>query len=160
MKKEESTRSENNPLSPTDKAISRLLQEDGRRSFADIAAELGLAPSTIQQRANRLFKRGILRIIAAADPVALGVPVMASIAIKADGVRLREVSEEIAQFEEVSYLAICTGRNDILIEIACHDNEHLISFVAEKLAKVKGVRNTETSLYLKIVKNSIQWGVP
>ena len=159
-KKHEPTRSENNQLSPTDKAIARLLQQDGRRSFADIAAELGLAPSTVQQRANRLFRLGILRIIAAADPVALGVPVMASIDIKTDGVRLREISEEIAKFEEVGYLAICTGRNDIQIEIACRDNDHLISFVAEKLAKVKGVRNIETSLYLRIIKNSVQWGVP
>ena len=158
--KNESRSTEKHQIDATDRAIVRLLQEDGRRSFAEIAAELGLAPSTVQQRANRLFKSGVLRIMAAIDPVAFGVPVLATIGIKVDGVRLRKVSEEIARFEEVGYLAICTGRNDIIMEIACRDNDHLISFVADKLAKVQGVRDTETSLYLKIIKNSTQWGVP
>jgi len=155
-----SEKADRRALDATDRAIAHMLQADGRRSFADIAGELGLAPSTVQQRANRMFRSGVIRIMAAVDPVAFGVPVLAQISVKADETRLREVGDEIARFEEVGYLAISTGRNDLIIEIACRDNDHLLSFVTDKLAKVTGVRDSETSLYLKIVKNSIQWGVP
>lgn len=144
----------------TDLAIIRRLQRDGRRPFADIASELDLAPSTIQQRANRLFDLGLIKIRAVTDPVALGVPVTAAIAIKAEGARLREVARDIGEFEEVGYVVICTGRHDILIEVACRDMDHLLTLVSEKIARVAGVLSTEIFLYLRIVKNTYQWGIP
>ncbi len=144
----------------TDLAIVRILQDDGRRPYASIAAELGLAPSTIQQRANRLFDLGLVRVTAVTDPIAMGVPVTATIAVKVDGVRLREAAAEIGEFDEVGWVVICTGRYDVLIEVACRDNDHLLGFVSDKLAQVQGVRNTEAFVYLRIVKNATQWGVP
>lgn len=147
-------------LDDTDLAIIRILQEDGRRPFAEIANELGLAASTVQQRATRLIETGVVKIRAVTDGDAVGVSVIATIAIKADGTRLREVAAEIGKFSEASYVVICTGPYDLLIEVGCKDNDHLLSFISDKLAKVKGVRESETFLYLRIVKNTYQWGIP
>ena len=147
-------------LDDTDLAIIRILQEDGRRPFAEIANELGLAASTVQQRATRLIETGVVKIRAVTDGEAVGVSVIATIAIKADGTRLREVAAEIGKFSEASYVVICTGPYDLLIEVGCKDNDHLLSFISDKLAKVKGVRESETFLYLRIVKNTYQWGIP
>lgn len=143
-----------------DLAIIRLLQKDGRRRYADIAAELKLAPSTVQQRANRLIDTGLVKITALVDPLTLGVSMAAMIAIKADGTKLREAAREISKFSEVDYAVICTGSYDILIEVACRSNDHLLSFISDKLAKVEGVREIDTFLYLRIVKDSDQWMVP
>lgn len=143
----------------TDRDIIRILQEDGRRSFADIAAELKLAPSTVQQRTNRLIESGVLKIRGVTDNEIMGINVTANIAIKADGTRLRQVADEIAKFPEVSYVVICTGTYDLLIEVGCRDNDHLLSLLSDKLAKVKGVREMETFVYLRIVKNTYQWGL-
>lgn len=140
-----------------DMAIIRKLQADGRRPYAEIAAELGLSPSTVQQRANRLIDSKLLQITAVTDPMTLGISVMAMVAIKADGTMLREAAAEIAKFSEVGYVAICTGPYDILIEVACKDNDHLLDFISDKLAEVEGVREIETFLYLRIVKNADQW---
>lgn len=140
-----------------DLAIIRKLQVDGRRPYADIAAELRLAPSTVQQRANRLIDAGLLKITAAADPLTLGISVSAMVAIKAEGTMLREAAVEIAKFPEVAYVAICTGPYDILVEVACRDNDHLLDFISDKLAEVEGVREIETFLYLRIVKNTDLW---
>jgi len=147
-------------LDDTDLAIIRILQEDGRRPFAEIANERGLAASTVQQRATRLIETGVVKIRAVTDGDAVGVSVIATIAIKADGTRLREVAAEIGKFSEASYVVICTGPYDLLIEVGCKDNDHLLSFISDKLAKVKGVRESETFLYLRIVKNTYQWGIP
>lgn len=143
-----------------DLAIIRILQQDGRRPYADIATELGLAPSTVQQRANRLISMGLVKITALVDPLTLGISVLAMIAIRADGTRLREAAVEIGRFEEVDYVVICTGPYDILVEVACESNDNLLSFISDKLAKVEGVREIETFLYLRIVKDSDQWTVP
>ena len=147
-------------IDDVDRAIIRILQQDGRRPFADIATELKLAPSTIQQRANRLIDGGLVKITALVDPATVGLTVVATIAIKADGTRLREAAADISKFPEVDYVVICTGPYDILIEAACHSNDELLSFISDKLAKVEGVRELETFLYLRIVKDSDQWNVP
>jgi len=136
-----------------------MLQLDGRRSYADIAAELGLASSTIQQRANRLIELGYIKVTALVDPTVTGLSVWATIAIKAKGTRLREAAAAIAKFSEVYYVVICTGTYDILIEVACENNDELLSFISDKLAEVEGVREIETFLYLRIVKDSYQWNV-
>lgn len=150
----------NHKLDDTDLAIIRILQDDGRKPFAEIAAELKLAASTVQQRATRLIETGVVKIRAVTDGDAVGVNVMATIAIKADGTRLREVAAELGRFSEVSYVVICTGPYDLLLEVGCKDNDHLLSFISDKLAKVRGVRESETFLYLRIVKNTYQWGIP
>lgn len=148
----------NNDLSDVDQAIIASLQIDGRRPYADIAAELGMAPSTIQQRANRLMKRGVMKIKAVTDPVVMGVPVIAAVGLKADGEGIRDVADTISKFEEVSYLVICAGSWDIQLEIACRDNDHLLNTISS-ISKVEGVKSVETFIYLKIVKNSYQWGI-
>lgn len=142
-----------------DVAIVRRLQEDGRRSYADIASELGLAPSTIQQRANRLIEAGYLKIRAVTDPIAMGVPVVASMALEVDGSIIKQVADNLAKFEEVGYVVICAGSHDIQIEIACKDNDHLLNAIT-RISQIDGVRSTETYIYLKIVKNTYQWGIP
>ncbi len=142
-----------------DIAIIRMLQKDGRRSYADIAAELKLAPSTVQQRANRLIDANLIKIRAVTDPMMLGVPITASMSFKVDGSRLRSVADTVSQFDEVGWVAICTGSFDLMCEVACKNNEHLIDLIA-KLSKIAGIRSTETFIYLHIVKNTYQWGVP
>ena len=152
--------SKTHKIDEVDLAIIKILQQDGRRSYADIASELRLAPSTIQQRANWLIDSGVIKIAALVDPVTVGISVFAMLAIKVDGTRLREAAADIGRFEETDYVVICTGPYDILIEVACHSNDDLLSFISDKLAKVAGVREIETFLYLRTVKDSDQWSIP
>jgi Lrp/AsnC family transcriptional regulator for asnA, asnC and gidA len=146
-------------IDEVDREIIQHLVRDGRRAYADIAAEMGLSASTVQQRATRLIEANLLRIRAITDPIALGVPITASILLKVDGARLSEVAKEVGEFEEVGWVAIMSGAYDISIEIACRDNEHLIELISE-IATTEGIRSTETFMYLRIVKNNYQWGVP
>jgi len=148
-----------NKLDKIDLAIIRHLQKDGRRPYVEIAADLGLAASTVQQRATRLIESNLVQITAVTDPATIGYPVAATIAIKVEGIRLLEAAAAIEKFAEVGYVALCTGPYDILIEVGCRDNDEMLNFISGKLAKVKGVRETETFLYLRIVKNTYQWGL-
>lgn len=146
-------------LDAIDIEIIRLLQADGRRSYADIATALKLSPSSIQQRANRLMQNGLLKVRAVVNPQLMGFPVSATIALEVDGAVLREVAAELAKIEEISYVVLCAGSYDIQIEVVCRDNTHLVDLITN-ISKINGVRSSETFMYLEIVKNTYQWGIP
>ncbi len=76
------------------------------------------------------------------------------IGIRVSGERLLEVAQEISTFDEVIYLVLCTGRFDMLAEVVCRDNDHLLKFLTEKLYKVQGIQQAETYMYLQVCKQN------
>ena len=141
-----------------DKRIIEHLQQDGRRPFTQIAADLGVSEAAVRARTNRLVERGILQVVGVTDPLKLGFQQMAMIGIRCEANRLMDVAERVGEFPEVSYVVITAGAYDILIETVCEDNEGLLRFLAERLRTIEGVRETETFVYLRMMKQSYQWG--
>jgi Lrp/AsnC family transcriptional regulator for asnA, asnC and gidA len=80
------------------------------------------------------------------------------IGVKCEAERLMAVAEEIAGFPEVDYVVVTAGSYDLLVETVAEDNEALLRFLAERLRRVQGVRETETFVYLRMVKQTYQWG--
>ncbi|MGZ6338928.1 MAG: Lrp/AsnC family transcriptional regulator [Candidatus Limnocylindrales bacterium] len=145
-------------VSALDKRIIEHLQQDGRRPFTQIASELGVSEAAVRARTNRLVERGILQIVGVTDPLKLGFQQMAMIGVHCEGDKLVSVAEEVAAFPEVDYLVIVAGTYDLLIETVCEDNEALLRFLNERLRSVDGVVGTETFVYLRMVKQTYQWG--
>ena len=145
-------------VSELDKRIIEHLQQDGRRPFTQIAAELGVSEAAVRARTNRLVERGILQVVGVTDPLKLGFQQMAMIGIRCEADQLMSVAAAVAEFPEVSYVVITAGTYDILIETVCEDNEGLLRFLAERLRTIDGVRETETFVYLRLIKQSYQWG--
>ena len=137
-----------------DRQIIATLKENGRMPFAQIAQRLGVSPGMVRQRFHRLVQDGILQVVPITNPTLMGYHMMALIGVRADGNRLREITRQLASFEEVIYLVLCTGTYDILVEVICRDNAHLLQFLTERLRAVEGVRDTETFIYLEIVKEA------
>jgi Lrp/AsnC family transcriptional regulator for asnA, asnC and gidA len=144
-------------LSPLDKRIIEHLQADGRRPFTQIAHELGVSEAAVRARTNRLIERGILQVVGVADPGKLGFQ-QALIGIRCEPGRLVAVAEALAELPEVDYVVVTTGRFDILIETVSEDNEGLLGFLTERLQAIEGVRDTETFTYLRLVKQTYQFG--
>jgi Lrp/AsnC family transcriptional regulator, regulator for asnA, asnC and gidA len=145
-------------VSPLDKRIIEHLQHDGRKPFTQIATELEVSEAAVRARTNRLVERGILQIVGVTDPLRLGFQQMAMIGVRCESDRLVEVAERIAEMNEVDYVVITAGSYDLLVETVCEDNDALLRFLAEKLRQVDGVRETETFVYLRMVKQTYQWG--
>ena len=144
-------------LSELDKRIIEHLQEDGRRPFTQIATALGVSEAAVRARTNPLVDRGILQIVGVADPDKLGFQ-QALIGIRCEPGRLLEVAEALASMPEVDYVVVTAGRFDVLIETVAEDNEGLLRFLAERLQRIDGVRDTETFSYLRLVKQTYQFG--
>lgn len=139
-------------LDNIDMRIIEAMRADGREAFAQIAEQLSVSPGMIRQRYNRLVKLGYLKVVAVTNPLMMGKRTMAMIGIRTDGRKMLEVANKLIKFDEVVYIVVVSGRYDIMIEVFCDDHEDMLKFMTEKLAKVDGVRETESFMHLKIVK--------
>jgi Lrp/AsnC family transcriptional regulator for asnA, asnC and gidA len=139
-------------LDEIDRQIIDAMRQDGRIAFAQIAQQLNVSPGMIRVRYNRLVEIGVLKVVAITNPLRMGYTTMAMIGIRTDGERMLEVAEKVSAFEEVIYLIVVSGRYDILCEVVCRDHADLLRFLTEKLYKVDGVRESESFMHLKIVK--------
>jgi Lrp/AsnC family transcriptional regulator for asnA, asnC and gidA len=139
-------------LDETDLRIIETLRKDGRAPFAQIAEQLKVSPGMIRLRYNRLAEQGYLKVVAITNPLRMGYRTMALIGIRVDGSKLLGVAQKISKLEEVIYLIISSGRFDIFAEVVCRDHEDLLRFITEKLSTVDGVRESESFLHLKIIK--------
>jgi Lrp/AsnC family transcriptional regulator for asnA, asnC and gidA len=142
-----------------DRRIVAALQRDGRRPFTSIAKELGLSEAAVRQRVARLQATGIMQVVAVADPMTLGYKAMAMVAISVDGSARKQVAEAVARLPEVSYLVLTAGSFDMLAEVVCEDNDHLLRLLSEDLAAIEGIRATETFMYLRLLKEPYTWAV-
>jgi len=145
-------------ISELDKRIIEHLQLDGRRPFTQIATALGVSEATVRARTNRLIARGILQIVGVTDPLKLGFQQQAMIGVRCEASQLLEAAEVINAFPEVDYLVVTAGSYDLLVEVVCEDNEALLHFLTDKLRRVAGVRETETFVYLRMLKQVYTWG--
>lgn len=139
-------------LDDIDMYIIDAMRKDGREAFAQLAEQLKVSPGMIRQRYNRLVKLGYLKVVAVTNPLMMGKRTMAMIGIRTDGRKMLEVADKLIKFDEVVYIVVVSGRYDIMIEVFCRDHEDLLTFMTEKLSKVDGVRETESFMHLKIVK--------
>jgi Lrp/AsnC family transcriptional regulator for asnA, asnC and gidA len=144
--------SEKITLDAVDRKIIAALRADGRVALAKIAEELGVSPGMIRMRYNRLIESGCIKIVAISNPLRMGYNTMALIGIRAEGQKLLEIAEKIAALEEVIYLIVTSGSYDIMAEVICRDHAHLLQFLTERLYQIDGVRESETFMHLKIVK--------
>jgi len=139
------------------KRIIEALQQDGRRSYASIAGSVGLSEAAVRQRVARLTDAGIMQIVAVTNPLTLGFRRQALIGVRSDG-DLRAVADRIAAIDEVDYVVITAGSFDIILEVVCEDDEHLLKVLNDGVRAVEGVRDTETLVYLHLTKQTYSWG--
>jgi Lrp/AsnC family transcriptional regulator for asnA, asnC and gidA len=148
------------PLDEFDRCIIVLLQRDGRLSNVEIARSLGLAEGTVRKRLDRLLSEGIIRIMAVAEPAPLGLAASIIIGIQTELGQLNELAQRLAAIPEVHCVNVVTGTYDVIIEAVLPSGEHLLSFLVDKVAKIPGVKRTETSHVLQVVKRACDWVVP
>ena len=143
---------ESESLDEVDRYLIDALRKDGREPFAQVAERLNVSPGMIRQRYNRLAEQGYLKVVAITNPLQHGLKTMAMIGVRTDGARMLEVADQMSRLPEVIYLVVASGRFDILAEVVCRDHEELLSFITDRLYGIEGVRETETFMHLRIVK--------
>ncbi|GIF38311.1 MULTISPECIES: Lrp/AsnC family transcriptional regulator [Actinoplanes] len=144
-------------LDDTNKLIIEHLQRDGRMSYATLAKTIGLSEAAVRQRVQRLLDNGLMQIVAVTDPLTLGFARQAMVGLRVNG-NLRTIADQIAEVPEVDYVVICAGRYDLLVELVCTDDEHLLDILNEKVRTIDGVTEADTFMYLRLAKQTYAWG--
>jgi Lrp/AsnC family transcriptional regulator, regulator for asnA, asnC and gidA len=150
-------RSNGSVLDDVSKAIIEQLQEDGRRPYAAIGKAVGLSEAAVRQRVQRLLDSGAMQIVAVTDPLSVGFTRMAMIGIRVEG-DMEVVAEKLEAMPEVDYVVITAGAYDVLVEVVCEDDDHLLDVINRRIRGIPGVRHTESFVYLKLRKQIYTWG--
>ena len=146
------------PLDEVSKEIIAQLQQDGRRSYAAIGKVVGLSEAAVRQRVQRLIEGGVMQVVAVTDPLELGFARQAMVGIRVTG-PLDAVADTLADLDEVDYVVITAGAYDLLAEVVCESDDHLLDLISRKIRTIDGVVSTETFMYLKLRKQTYSWGV-
>jgi DNA-binding Lrp family transcriptional regulator len=147
------------PLDRIDFEILAALQKDGRLSNKELAASVGLAPSSALERTRRLREAGVLGAVTARiDPAAVGIGLQALIAIRLAR-HAREVSMAfrayIAALPEVIAVYHVSGIDDFLIHVAVRDSEHLRDLVLDAISSRAEVGRHQTNLIFDVTHSPL-----
>jgi Lrp/AsnC family transcriptional regulator, regulator for asnA, asnC and gidA len=148
---------ESPPLDGVNRRLIEQLQRDGRTSYAALAKTVGLSEAAVRQRVQRMLDNHVVRIVAVADPLALGLARQVMVGLKVTG-DLHAVAERLAAIPQVHQVVICAGGYDLLAELVCADDEHLLTVLNEQIRPIPGVVTTEEFVYLQRAKQTYTWG--
>ncbi|MEF2978206.1 Lrp/AsnC family transcriptional regulator [Subtercola sp. YIM 133946] len=151
------TRPRSAHLDETSKAIIEQLQDDGRRSYAEIGKAVGLSEAAVRQRVQKLTETGVMQIVAVTDPLQLGFYRQAMVGLKVTG-DTRLVADALAALSAVDYVVLTAGTFDIMVEVVCENDDDLITLLNNDIRTLPGVLSTETFVYLKLHKQLYNWG--
>ncbi|MBQ2762184.1 MAG: Lrp/AsnC family transcriptional regulator [Candidatus Methanomethylophilaceae archaeon] len=135
-----------------DRRIIELLSESSEGSYRQIAKQLGVHPTTLIQRVKNLQAKGVVKgYRAKVDYMRLGFSYMGMVQIYMDG-NLLDVQETIKNLPQVIAVFDITGDCDSIAWIACRDREEF-SEVVKRIMNIDGVKKTNTSVVLNLVKD-------
>jgi len=136
------------------RSIIKMLQDDGRLPYKDIARALKVSEGTIRNRVQSMKQSGALKIVALADPMAIRYKADAMIGIKvASPVTPRTVALRLSELGEVVYVLWVSGRYDLLIEVVCETRSAFQSFLEEHCFGYDDIDQIEVMSGIEMFKN-------
>lgn len=153
--------SEQHKLDKIDRAILRLLQEDGRRQYGAIAEELGVSGGTVRNRITQMMDDDVFRIFAVADPVKLGYQGYAMLLIRlAPGADPDVVADHFRELSNVTFVVSTAGQYAMLVEVVVESPEALHDFLRTHCFGRTDIAHVEPLVGLRMYKNAVQWSIP
>ena len=145
-----------------DKKILNIIQENARIPNAEIARQVGLAPSAVLERIRKLEERGVITgYEARINGEALGLGLIAFVFVRTgDKVGGMPTAKQLAKIPEVQEVHDVAGEDCYLVKVRVRDPRHLMELMREKLGKIKSVRSTRTTIVLETIKDSGKLAIP
>ena len=143
-------------IDETDRAIIEELQRDGRVPYTRLGAAVGLSEAAARQRVQRLIDAGVMQVVAVTNPLSHGKRRMAMIGVRTEG-PTDDIAKTLQAMRDIDYLVVSAGSFDLMAEVVVADDGELLD-LTNRIRSVKGVRSTETFIYLDLVKQTFTWG--
>jgi Lrp/AsnC family transcriptional regulator, leucine-responsive regulatory protein len=136
--------------------IMKILQENSRTSNAEIARQVGMAPSAVFERLRKLEERGIItEYTASLNAKVVGLGLLAFIFVRVEErIGSNETALELAKIPEVQEIHHIAGEDCYLLKVRAEDTEALGRLLRESFGGIKTVRSTRTTIVLSTVKET------
>ena len=136
-------------LDETDKQILRILQEDARTPFSEVARRIDMSSATVHDRVNRLEEEGVIRgYHADVDPREVGYGVSAFVGLRTDQGREEEALAHLAGLSEVKEVHLTTGEWDVMVRVHAEDTDALRELMFDHIADTEGFARSHTMVVL------------
>jgi len=151
-------------LNKIDKNILRLLQKNGRISYAELARQVGLSTTPCMERVKRLERDGVIKgYTAIIEPgyLAAGLVVFVQIRLarKAQGI-FKKFREQAISLDEVQECYLVSGNFDYLIKARVQDMPAYRRFLGETLLTLPDVQESTSYVVMEEVKETLQVHIP
>lgn len=139
-----------------DREILTIIQSNARITNADIARNVGMAPSAVLERVRKLEERGVIRAYEARiDARTVGVGLLAFIAVRVEEqVGAEDAGHRLAELPEVLEVHHVAGEDCYLLKVRATDTETLGLILRDRIGPIDGVRSTRTTVVLRTLKES------
>jgi Lrp/AsnC family leucine-responsive transcriptional regulator len=140
-----------------DTEITMILQKNARTSNAEVARQVGLAPSAVFERIRKLEESGALRGFRAdLDPHAVGLPLLAFVFVRSnEPAGAVKTAEKMTQIPEVLEVHQIAGEDCFLVKLRAADTEALGRLLREKFGTIPTITSTRTTIVLETLKESM-----
>ncbi|MHA1579074.1 MAG: Lrp/AsnC family transcriptional regulator [Candidatus Freyarchaeota archaeon] len=139
-------------IDETDKKLISILMENSRKSFKDIAKELGTSVITVRKRVQKLVDEGIIKkFTITLNPELFGNRITSFVTVHPAAHRLSEIIDRVAELEEVEEAHLMTGGCGLNMKVHVNGLMELNDFI-EKVRGIQGVISIENCIVLRKVK--------
>src|SRR5699024_3950861 len=137
-----------------DKKLIEELIEDGRISYVDLAAKVGLSRVAVKERINHLVNEGIIeRFSAVINSEKVGKKVSAFFDVDLEPNKLKEVAQNLADNINVASIYQMTGPSTLHMHVLVRDFHDLEIFINNELYSVEGITRVDSQVFLKRFKS-------
>ena len=151
-------------LDRLDLRILARLQDDGRLANLKLAEAVGLSPTAVLARVQRLTREGyIVGYEARLDPAKLGAGLLVFVEVLLDRTTpnvFDEFKAAVQVHAEIMECHMVAGGFDYLLKTRAADMAHYRRFAGEVLWRLPGVRETRTYAVMEEVKHSSRLALP
>jgi DNA-binding Lrp family transcriptional regulator len=140
-----------------DLALLRALQDDGRASYVDLAAVVGLSPAGARRRVVRLVESQVVRVGAVVRHSGRDRQSAMGFGVRLAGDH-RDVVEQLAAMPSVIFVARTLGRFDVLVTVRAFSAAQLVELL-DHVRALAGVNAVESWAHLEVVKESYASGL-
>ncbi len=145
-------------LDSRDKAILRLLQENGRITNAELAERVHLSPSACLRRVKQLEDSGLIRsYVMLLDERVAGFPGAAYVFVTLDQqgrASLDRFEKAVAKYDEIMECYLLAGNHDYLVKVAYRDSADFERIHSEIITQLPGVSRVQSTMTLRTIKRS------
>ncbi|QQE80170.1 Lrp/AsnC family transcriptional regulator [Alicyclobacillus sp. SO9] len=137
------------------KIISHL-QEDGRRSFREIADDVGVAERTVRLRVAQLREHNVLQIVGVVNPIKAGLQFVTIIQLSILGPQLEACIQALQKAPQIRFITLTSGEYQLLIQVVTKSHRHFLEVESNILRQIDGIRKMNVIVEMDVLKNEFR----